>query len=250
MITQTEFHAGLLNAGLPVPDGLLGLDSSPAGKRYDVYRNNVTHSLIEAMKAAFPLVGKLIGTQNLEGLAGMFVRAHPPTSPLMMFYGAEFPDFLANFAPLAHIGYLPDCARLDMALRRSYHAADADALTPAALQAIPSDELGNARFALAPASVILASKWPLYDIWRFNAVAGSPKPRGIAQDVLITRAEFDPEPHLLPPGGADWLLALDAGHPLDVAHENALMRVPEFDMAACLTQALSTGALTTQNQRT
>jgi len=244
VIPQAHFRAGLLDPTQSAPDGLLGPTGAAAGKRYDVYRNNVSHSLIEAMKTAFPLVQKLIGAQNFDGLAAMYVRAHPPKSPLMMFYGAEFPDFLAQFQPLSHIGYLADCATLDLALRQSYHAADAPIITGETLQSVPEAALGAVQFRTAPATVVITSPWPLFDIWRYNSVQDAPAPQAVAQDVLITRPEYDPAPHLLPAGGARWLAALNAGQSLDAAHETTLAAVPEFDLAACLTLALQTAALT------
>ena len=243
MTNQSEFRAGLLDAEIPVPTGLLDSFRNPAGKRYDVYRNNVTHSLVEALKTAFPLVRKLIGFQNFDGLAPLYVRSHAPSTPLMMHYGTDFPSFLERLPQLSHIAYLPDAARLDIALRGSYHAADGPALTPARLQDMPANTLGDAKFRLAPATRIIRSSWPLYDIWRFNAQPTAPKPQAVAQDVLITRLEFDPSPHTLPIGGADWLLAINDGQKLDEAHETAVATAPDFDLSTCLTLALQTGAL-------
>jgi hypothetical protein len=241
-VTQARFRTALLNAELPVPEGLQDAAGDAAGARFSVYRNNVIVSLTEALATAFPLVRRLIGSEAFARLAVLFVRAHPPESPLMMFYGRALPAFLEDFEPLKSIGYLPDCARLDLAMRQSYHAADAAALDPSVLQQSAAKGV-DPRLGLAPSARILRSDWPLFDIWRFNMVADAPKPRAVAQDVLVTRPAFDPQPNLLPPGAADWLDRLHGGTPLGQAAEEVLSYIPDFDLAEALTLALNMHAL-------
>lgn len=249
MSDQATFRAGLLDPAVAAPTGLLDGNAQEAGKRYDVYRNNVTVSLIEAMTSAFPLVAQLIGEKNFPRLARSFVRSHPPASPLMMHYGVEFPDFIKRFEPLAHIGYLPDAARLDLAMRRSYHAADTPPFDPAGFQTLSPDALLDAGLTLAPSSVILRSDWPLFDIWAYNQNSGAGKPRSASQEILITRQAFDPAPHLLPSGAGLWLERLAAGAPFGIAHDAAVAAVPDFDLGASLGLALATGAFAVLNHK-
>lgn len=243
-VSQSQFRAALLDPAQPVPDGLSDGTARPAGRRFDVYRNNVAVSLTEALRVGFPVITKLLGRQNMDGQTGIFLRAHPPSSPLMMYYGEAFPGFLSNTAQLAHLGYLPDVARLELALRRSYHAEDSTPIDPDRLAALAPDELMAASVSFAPAVQLVRSNWPIFDIWRFNTQTDAPKPRAEAQDVLVTRPDFDPHPRVLPPGGADWLQALMAGHSIGQAFERASRDTPGFDLAATLALLLQGGGLT------
>ncbi|WP_170366512.1 DNA-binding domain-containing protein [Ruegeria arenilitoris] len=243
-VSQSEFRAALLDPTAPVPEGLLDDQARPAGRRFSVYRNNVAVSLTEAMHQAFPVITKLLGPQNMDGLAGIYLRRNPPSSPLMMFYGENFPEFLADTEQLAHLGYLPDVARLELALRRSYHAADSQPIAPDALAALPPEDLMQARLGFAPAMQLIRSDWPIHSIWRFNTEDGAPKPQPGAQDVLITRPEFDPSPHLLPPGGVDWITAMQAGQTIGQAFEATTTRTPAFDLGATLALLLQGSAIT------
>lgn len=240
-LTETGFRAALLTPSQNAPEGLTDGAGRPAGRRFDVYRNNVAVSLREALESGFPAVAKLIGPENFSRAAGMFLRQSPPVSPLMMHYGAGFAEFLEGVEALRPIGYLGDVARLELALRRSYHAADAPALDGARLATLSEEALSGARFTLAPATQVLCSAWPVVSIYRFTLIAGCPKPQAQAEDVLICRPAFDPEPHVLPPGGTRFVAALDKGARFAEAMQAA---GPEFDLSATLTLLLSQGALT------
>lgn len=243
-VSQTDFTRAMLDPAALAPSGLTNPDGVPATKRFNVYRNNVAVSLTEALETAFPVIAKLIGAENFKGLAGIFLRQHPPSSPLMMFYGAEMPEFLAAFQPLAHVPYLADVARLEIALRHAYHAADAPGITPDALQALDPDALMSAHMTLAPAVQLVRSPYPIHAIWAYNMEPGAPKPQAGGQNVLITRPEFDPIMHPLPPGGGTFVAGLIAGETFGVALENAQANTPEFDLSTTLGILLAGAAIT------
>lgn len=213
--TQTQFRAALLDPTSPPPDGVTNPDGVPATKRFDVYRNNVAVSLTDALEAAFPVVEKLVGNDFFRAMAGVYLRAHPPTSPVMMFYGDAMPAFLAAFEPAQSVPYLPDMARLELAVRHSYHAADAAPIAADALAQFAPDDLPDVTFGFAPSVYLIPSRYPLQSIWAANIHGGDIA--ATAQPALITRPEFDPQVDALTPNQAAVTAALIAGEPLGLA---------------------------------
>ncbi|MFN3282537.1 MAG: DUF2063 domain-containing protein [Tabrizicola sp.] len=239
-MSQSAFAQALLDPEAAVPPGLVGPDGQPAPKRFSVYRNNVALSLTSALEAGFPTVRKLVGDAFFAAMAGVFLREHPPRSRLLMLYGAEMPEFLEHFPPVAHLGYLPDVARLDQAMRESYHAADSRPLPEAEFHRLIGEELGALRLTLAPSLRLVRSAWPIVSIWRANTESGPP-PRPVAEDALVLRPEFDPRPEPVPPGGGAFVAALLAGQRLGEAVASA---GPELDLAANLALLIRGRAIT------
>ncbi len=249
-VTQHDFARAILDPKTPPPAGLTNPDGAPAAKRFDVYRNNVAVSLTEALETAFPVIRKLIGDENFKAVSGVYLRRHPPASPLMMFYGQDMPAFLEGFEPLAHLGYLPDIARLELAIRQSYHAADAPPLAPETLQALPPGRLMAARVGLAPAVRLVRSRWPVHAIWRYNSEPGAPKPEAGGQNVLVTRPDYDPQLTALAPGGGSFVAALMQSKRFSEAVDLAISQVPEFDLTALLGTLLAGAAITRLDEDT
>lgn len=235
-MTEAAFRTALFDPAAAVPPGLTGPGGRPAGVRFDVYRNNVVVGLTIALEEGFPTVRALVGEAFFAAMAGVFLRAHPPASRLMMLYGAALPDWLADFPPVAALPYLPDVARLDLALRQSYHAADA---APADLSSVPPERLMTARLRLAPAVRLLRSAWPVLTI-RAAHHGGPPPAAMVAEDVVILRPDLDPVARLLPPGGADFVAALMQDAPVAQAMQVA---GAEHDIAATLTILIGGGAI-------
>jgi len=213
-MNQTLFAQALLNPDAPLPPGLVDPEGRPAPKRFSVYRNTVASSLTRVLEAGFPTVRALVGDQFFAAMALIFLRSHPPRSRMLMLYGQEFPAFLAGFPPVAHLGYLADVARLELALRESYHAADSAPLPEAEFQRLLGADIAGLRLILAPALRLVRSAWPVVSIWEAHQPGGVPHLRAAAEAALILRPEFDPHPHRLPAGGAEFISGLLAGQTL------------------------------------
>ena len=239
--TQNAFQSAILDPAAAVPDGIMNPDGAPAQKRFDVYRNNVAVGLSDALEAAFPVLRKLVGDEFFRAMAGVYLRKHPPKTPLMMFYGEAMPQFLSRFGPAKSIAYLPDIARLELALRHAYHAADATPVNARALAALTPEALMGAKLRLAPATRTITSNYPIHAIYRTNTVTDAPKPVMQAEAVLITRAGFDPEIHAVNAAAVACVEALQRGQSLGQALATA---DDTLDLGALLGLLLAQGAVT------
>ena len=110
---QSAFRAALF--GAPLPRGVTARAPSEATRRFDVYRNNVAYRLTRALAERFSVIERLVAAPFFAAMAGAFIAAHPPQRSVIAEYGTAFPGFLAGFPPVAHLGHLPDVARIELA---------------------------------------------------------------------------------------------------------------------------------------
>jgi hypothetical protein len=207
-----RFAMALVDPAEAVPAGVNGRRAIPDSRRFAVYRNNVHVSLVEALAKRYPVVLRLVGDEFFRGMARVYVGAHKPASPLLIHYGADFPDFIAAFGPAAAIPYLADVARLESAWLEAYHAADASPLEIAALLALPPERLPELRLVPHPATRLIVSPFPVGSIW--SAHRSDPvQPIGHkgAELVLVVRPIADVGVNVLPSGDAGFIAALLAG---------------------------------------
>ena len=239
-MNQAAFAAALLDPDLPLPLGVVDPAGMPAQRRFNIYRNSVTQGLGAALETGFPAVLALVGPAFFRAMALRFLREHPPRGRIMMLYGAEFADFIAGFAPAQGLGYLADVARLEQALRESYHAADATALPAAQLTQMSEAQLLQARFRLAPSLRLLRSDWPVSSIWAAALGFGPPPSQMRAEHVMIARKDFDPKPQVLSPEAYGFVAALEWGAPLHLALAQAGQ---ELDLGQVLALLIAADAL-------
>ncbi|OCP05643.1 MULTISPECIES: DNA-binding domain-containing protein [unclassified Ensifer] len=238
------FVQPLLDPERRTPMLVSGPNGKAAVKRFNVYRNNVTVSLIEALAATFPATERITGESFFRAMARFHVRETPPTSPLLFEYGRDFPDFIARYDYAQSMPWLADVARIERAWLDAYHAADAPALTPDALAAIPADRLGAAVFTGHPATRIVRSAYPAVTIFAANRTS-APVGRietSAPESALITRPELEVAVRHLAPGADILLDRLLSGVPLAAAATEATNHCPTLDLASVIATALKAGA--------
>lgn len=247
---QPLFASGLLNPDVKTPEGVIALprDGKPkaADKRYNVYRNNVTSSLIEALAKIFPATQRIVGEQFFRDMARVFVRTHPPQSPLILEFGHEFEAFVRAFEHTQNLPYLPDVIAIERAWLSSYHAANAPVLAADALSSVPPEQLGDIRFEKHPAAYIKRSPFPAVAIFAANR-AGTEMPKRAlnqAEDALIVRPALEVLVLDLPKGHALFLQSLFEGVTLGEAANITAEAEPEFDISSAITGILQSGAFT------
>lgn len=234
------FADALLQPGGPIPDGVINPDGVPATKRFDVYRNNVIVSLIDALASRYPIVQKLVGEEFFQAMAREFVTAHPPSSPVMLGYGQGFPEFLYAFPPAASLPYLSGVARIENARRTAYHAVDALPIDPVVLETIPPEQFERVTFEMHPSLALIQSEFAIKSIWQANSQETALEvPIDTPESVMICRPKMDVEVRGLPDGAFAFLTKVETGHTLGEAAQAGLLASPVFDLATTLTGALT-----------
>ena len=240
------FASALIDPGSETPAVVTGPSGKAAVKRYNVYRNNVTASLIEALAAIYPAVQRITGVEFFRAMARSHIRATPPTSPLLFEYGRDFPAFIETYEYACAMPWLTDTARIERAWLDAYHAADAEPLSAVALGSFPQERLAELRFVVHPATRIVRSRFSAVTIFAANrddATAGRID-ASVPEDALITRPDLDVVVRQLPAGSAVFLASLIAGQLLGEAAALALDASPTFDIASAIAGMMEAGAFT------
>jgi len=240
------FVRPLLDPDLAIPAVVAGPKCKAAVKRYNVYRNNVTVSLINALAAAFPAALRIAGDDFFRAMARFYVRAAPPTSPLLFDYGRDFPDFIERYEHAQSVPWLADVARIERAWLDAYHAADVQPLSPPDLAAIPAEQLANAVLKPHPATRVVRSRFSAVTVFTAGRSEGSARQIEVVepQDALVTRPALEVEVRQLPPGGAVFLSGLMTGESLGMAAAAAFAESASFDLSGNIRGLLEAGAFT------
>jgi len=173
---QAAFAQALLDPRQPAPPGLQAWNGSDVRARYAVYRNNVMVSLTGVLADTFPVLRQTLADEGFAAVARAFIRACPPTSPVMTAYGEAFPGWLQHAEALSAWPWVPDLARLEWARVRAWHAAEAAPCPAEALaQALDSPaDLPLLRLRLHPSLSVVRSAHAVVSWWAAHSSPSLP----------------------------------------------------------------------------
>lgn len=239
---QDDFANALLASGDAAPPALATLSAQPA---FAIYRNTVMKGCIDALQANYPAITRLVGEEWMRAAAAVYARDALPAQPMLLEYGADFADFLAQFEPAAELPYLPGVARLDRFWTEAHAAASDDALLPAALTALATGNFFRAR--LQPHA---ATRWawfsdaPIYSIWSRNRsdAAFDGDIDWLPEGALVTRPGDSVQWCALDRAGCTFLDTCTAGGTVADAAQAALTVRPDANLGYLMTKLLEAGA--------
>jgi len=242
---QAEFASALRDPELAAPQAVRRPPGRSQTRRFDVYRNNVVVSLTEALEASYPAVRKLVGDDFFKACARVFIDAEPPRSPILLFYGGGFGDFLDRFEPAHAVPYLGDVARLEWAWLRAYHAADEAPAAIDVLGTVDGGTVGAATFRFHPSFSLVRSRWPVVSLWSASTggMASDDVDMTRAEDALVVRPALDVDTRIAPDGAGAFIAALLDGETLEAAALAASEADDGFDLAGHLSGLFAIGAV-------
>lgn len=216
-------------------------EPSLAQRRLAIYRRAIAANLRRVLRAAYPVVARLVGDGFFDEAARQYAQSSPPDDADLNRYGAGFPGFLAGYRHASGLPWLPDVARLEWAWHESLMAADAPGLDFEALARVPEGERHALGLELHASVRLVRSSWPVLAIWEANQEGrdGTVSRDEGSDDILAWRDGARVRFARLGAPEAGFLEAILAGFPLGEAAD----RAGQWDFASALARLAGLGLI-------
>ena len=229
--------------------------------RLRVYRNGFLKACIEALRANYPAVERLVGAERFPALARPYVEAHPPRAAGLVEYGEDFPRFIEDARDTHRLDWLASFAALDRAWSEVCFAEDpgpgggaagtvpagdvpGDGAGPAADPDLPAgaEALMSLHGRLSPWVRLVSLEYRALHAWSELRQSGRLGPgtevRHMPQQVLIWRSGAGMLYRDLAPPEHAFFAGVAAGRPCGEAAGAALDVDPAFDPVAAFASLL------------
>lgn len=175
---QAALQAHLLAPeAAPAPALRAALAARPGpdlARRLQIYHRAYRARLQDTLADTFGHTAAYLGDDAFAEQAQAYIAAHPSQWRSLRWYGASFPDWLAQHLPQQ--AEVAELARIDHALRRCFDSADAPVLAPPDLAALPPPAWASLAWRLQPGTALLQFQCNTLAIWQALDDDGTPPP--------------------------------------------------------------------------
>jgi hypothetical protein len=223
--------------------------AEPATGAISVYRNTVLSGCVDALRANYPVVARLLGDEMFDAVAARHAAECPPRLPVLALYGARFPDWLAEQSWLHEIAYLPHVARIERLYIESLFASDEQPLDMRQING--RDDWQALRLRLHPATRFDWLTAPAMSIWlaQRDRAEGELEFEWTAEGALMTRPSLEVEPARLGRAGHRFLFGIRLGESVGAAAIATAGLYPDTEIGSLFTSLVISGAFAATSHR-
>jgi len=223
--------------------------AEPIDGAMSVYRNTVLSGCVDALRANYPVVARLLGDEMFDAVAARHAADCPPRLPVLALYGARFPDWLAEQSWLHEIAYLPHVARIERLHIESLFASDEQPLDMTQLNG--RDDWQALRLRLHPATRFDWLTAPAMSIWlaQRDRAEGDLEFEWTAEGALMTRPSLEVEAARLSRAGHRFLFGIRLGESVGAAAVATAGLYPDTDIGSLFTSLVNAGAFAASSHR-
>jgi hypothetical protein len=137
----------------------------PGTERLTVYAVAYLARTQQALEEVYPAIRRVLGAGAFGSLSRGYIERHPSREYNLSFIGRHLPEFLRTHRLAERLPFLPDLASLEWRVCEAFHAFEQPAMDAQPLGALSLDAWERTQLILQPSVGLLASAWPVVDIW-------------------------------------------------------------------------------------
>jgi putative DNA-binding protein len=185
---QAEFEVPASRLG----DVVLPSETLTPLERIGVYHGMYLLRMRDVLGGDYEALEHFMGEMAFTGLVRGYVEAYPSRSYSLNRLGERLPEYLRNAPRVKHRGFCVDLARLELAVEQAFDAPETEALTEAAIAAVPAEAWEKARLRTVDAFRLLAFRYPVNAYLQSVRDEDHDHPRPRRQDtwVAVYRRDF------------------------------------------------------------
>jgi len=210
---QQAFKAHILAQGDAIVPAIVDSGELSARDRLSIYVYGYKARLGEALGTDYKAIKGLLGDDEFERMASMYIDAWPSRHYSLRWFGQHLAEFLEDTLDESQ-GFLVELARLEWAFVMSFDAADHAVVSEAEVAAIPPGDWPGLRLSLSPSLNCGRYSWNVLELWKLGRDEGDtvePIRLEAPASILIWRQALKTRYRSLQPAEAAGLLCVMQG---------------------------------------